>query len=234
MITRMLSDEELINATALVREAMVSSLPEPQVCTGEFSEQFEERIKKLKKTAERKAAWHRFAKGAVAAILFVVIGFSILFAFSTETRAAVVNWFKDTFNNQTTYWFSSREENVLPKYALTWVPKNYEIIYDDSLPDSRTQIYQLGDDISASFAFSYYQAKDDSPLMIYTGDGTYDVELVDVNGYYGEFYKSHSADTSHALVWLDEDNNTVLTILSYMSKDDVLRLANSVQIVEQP
>ena len=115
---------------------------------------------------------------------------------------------------------------------MTWVPDGYEIIYDDIQPNSRTVVFQLGDDISASFSFSYYSTEYDSPLIIHTEDGKYDVEEVDVNGNYGEFYRSHSAEESHALVWFNEKNNTVLTILSYLSKDDILLIAKYVEQIK--
>ena len=234
MITRMLSDEELINATALVREAMVSSLPEPQACTGEFSEQFEERIKKLKKKAERKAAWRRFAKGAVAAILFVVIGFSMLFAFSTETRAAVKLWFKESFESYTTYWFAETEVKAIPAYELTWIPEGYEKISDESFELMRSLVYQKGDNIAEAFIFDYYLADDNTILVI---ESLYDgqiVESVEVWGTYGELYLPTGPDDSCTLLWFDEPNSVVLSINALLKPDDVLRLANSVQIVEQP
>ena len=222
MIKRFITDEELTIATALVSESMLRALPDPEDCTGYFTVQFEARIEQLKKTVARKAVIWKYVKSVVAAVLVVLIGFSMLCAFNTEVRAAVVAWFKETFGTYTSYWFNTEENNVLPEYELTWVPDGYEIIYDDIQPNSRTVVFQLGDDISASFSFSYYSTEYDSPLIIHTEDGKYDVEEVDVNGNYGEFYRSHSAEESHALVWFNEKNNTVLTILSYLSKDDIL------------
>lgn len=230
MTKRFITDEDLAIATAMVSEAMLRSLPEPDECTGQFTAQFEEKIEKLKKVAARKVSWKKFARSAVAAVLVVLIGFSMLCVFNTEVRAAVVEWFKEAFGTYTTYWFNSSEEKVLPEYELTWVPDGYEIIIDDMLPDSRTLIYQFGDDISASFSFSYYLAEDDSPLTIRKFDGEYTIEEVYIDGCYGEFYMSHDASESHALVWLDENTNTVNTIISFLSKDEILDIANSIII----
>ena len=52
MIKRIITDEELICATASVRDGMLRTLPEPQDCGGEFSAQFEEKIRKAKKAAQ--------------------------------------------------------------------------------------------------------------------------------------------------------------------------------------
>lgn len=230
MTQRFITDDELTIAAAMVSEAMLRSLPEPEECTGQFSSQFEEKIEKLKKTAVRKANWKKFARSAVAAVLVVLISFSLLFAFNTEVRATVVTWFKEIFGTYTTYWFSSSEEKTLPEYELTWVPDGYEIIIDELLPDSRTIVYQLGDNVTESFVFSYCLAKEDSASTIYTFDDGYIIEEVSINGCHGEFYESVNELESHALVWLDEYTNTVNTIISYLSKDQMIEIANNITI----
>lgn len=195
MMRRIITDEELISATALVQESMLCTLPEPEDCTGEFSAQFEEKIRKLKKAAERKAAWRRFAKGAVAAVLVALISFSMLLAFSTETRAAVAGWFKEQFGTVTNYWTDANENTILPTYEETWIPDGYEVIQIEESGISRVVVYQLGDDISTAFVVDYSIATEDSPLFLYTFDDEYDVEQVTVNGYTGDFYIAHDPDS---------------------------------------
>lgn len=46
-IRRSFSDEELSKAAKLVREAMLSALPEPAECQREFSEGFQAKMDKL-------------------------------------------------------------------------------------------------------------------------------------------------------------------------------------------
>lgn len=229
MTKRFITDEELVIATNMVSEAMLRALPEPGDCTGHFTAQFEERIEKLMKTAARKASWKKFARGAVAAVLVALIGFSMLCAFNTEVRAAVVGWFKKTYEEYTSYWFSPENEDVLPEYELTWIPEGYELVIDDRLPESRTLVYQRGDDISASFIFSYCFAEADSQLLIYTFDDEYNVKTVTINGYPGDFHQAVNESESSSLVWLDEDKNTVNTIIAYLSEDEMLRIANHIK-----
>lgn len=232
MITRMISDEELVKATALVQAAMLASLPEPEDCTGEFSEQFEVRIDKLKKTAKRKASWRKFTKTAVAAVLVVLVGFAALLTFSTETRAAVRLWIRESFGNVTTYWFQESEVKTLPEYELTWVPENCERIYDESSDTGRVMLYQNGSDILDGFTFNYSLANDSSKLMVESLYGKQTIETVDVWGKQADFYPSSHPDDSHGLVWFDEPNGVVLYITSFYDLDDILRIANGVRIVE--
>lgn len=232
MTKRIITDEELISATTLVRDSMLRTLPEPEDCTGEFSAQFEEKIRKLKKTAERKAAWRRFAKGAVAAVLVVLISFSMLLAFSTETRAAVIGWFKEQFGTVTKYWTDANENTTLPTYEETWIPDGYEVIQVEDTGDVRLIVYQLGDDISNGFVIGYWIATEDSKLLVETFGDEYDIEQVTVNGYTGEFYIAQDPDNSSDLLWLDERTNTIISVGAYYDKVDMLRIANGIRLVE--
>ena len=232
MIKRIITDEEMISATALVRESMLRTLPEPENCTGAFSAQFEEKIKKLKKMAERKAAWRRFAKGAVAAMLFVLIGFSMLFAFSTETRAAVTGWFKEQLGVVTTYWTDANENTTLPTYEPTWIPDGYEVVQEENNGDVKLTVYQFGDDITNGFIIGYWIATEDSKLFLDTMGDDYDIEQVTVHGYNGEFYIAQDPDNSSDLLWLDERTNTIITVSGFYDKVDILRIANGIRLVD--
>ena len=232
MITRMISDEELVKATALVQAAMLASLPEPEDCTGEFSDQFEAKIENLKKTAKRKAAWRKFAKTAVAAVLVVLISFGMLCAVNTEVRASVVGWFKQQFGTVTKYWTDADEHTTLPTYEETWIPDGYEVIQIEEASFGRVVVYQLGDDISTAFVIDYSIATEDSPLHLYTFDGEYDIQQVTVNGYIGDFYIARDPDVSSALLWLDESTNTIINVMAYLDEEDMLRIAKGIRLVE--
>ena len=233
MIKRIITDEELIAATALVRESMLRTLPEPEDCTGEFSAQFEEKIRKLRKVAERKAAWRRFAKGAVAAMLFVLIGFSMLFAFSTETRAAVKIWFRESFGDLTTYSFHESELKPVPTYELTWIPEGCELIRNEGSEYLRAMVYQNDDNISDGFIFNYSIATDHSKLYVQSLSGEQTIETVDVWGTQGDLYiPADPTNDAYLLVWFDEPNSVVLMINTFLEPDDILRIANGVRIVE--
>lgn len=232
MIKRIITDEELISATALVRESMLRTLPEPENCTGAFSAQFEEKIKKLKKTAERKAAWRRFAKGVVAAVLVVLISFSMLLAFSTETRAAVTGWFKEQLGVVTTYWTDANENTTLPTYEATWIPDGYEVVQEEISDTVNLTVYQFGDDVTNGFIIGYWIATEDSKLFVDTLGHDYDVEQVTVHGYNGEFYIAQDLDNSSDLMWLDERTNTIVTVSGFYDKVDILKIANGIRLVE--
>lgn len=232
MRSRILSDQELSLAAGAVRDAMLHTLPQPQECTGTFSSQFEEKIEHLKHTESRKESRHRIVRGAAAAVLAVLLGLSMLVAFNTDVHAAVVKWFKETFGTYTTYWFDTEEEKTLPEYELTWVPEGYEVTRDLLSKTSRHIEFQNPKNELDVFIVSFCMPQPDSPLFIDTFDSEYAIEEVNINGYYGEFYRSLDAAESHALVWLDENTNTAITILAFFSKEEILQIANNVELVE--
>lgn len=155
MTKRFITDDELTIAAAMVSEAMLRALPEPEECTGQFSAQFEERIEKLKKSAEGKANWRKVGRRAVAAVLVVLIGLSMPFMFNTEVRATVLNWFKETFETYTTYWFTSNDTAELPQYELKWLPDGCELISEVSYDEVYGAVYVCDSDIAGGFTFDY-------------------------------------------------------------------------------
>lgn len=232
MTMRFITDEELVIATTMVSEAMLRALPEPEECTGQFTAQFEEKIEKLKKTAASKANWKKFAQSAVAAVLVVLIGFSMLCVFNTEVRAAVVTWFKETFGTYTTYRFTSEDQNELPDYELTWIPDGYELIREDSYEQMYGAVYLRENNIIDGFTFDYSIANNDTQMSIHSNYGQYHSEAVNISGKHGELYLSNNANDANALIWFDEDNNIVFSITSYMDASVILHIANNVKIVD--
>ena len=82
------------------------------------------------------------------------------------------------------------------------------------------------------FTFDYGFIQDDSPLTIdYSGlDVT--IQDVTVNGCPGKLYISFELDESHALVWIDEANNVVFTMTSFLEPDVMLHIAGSTKLVK--
>ena len=232
MTMRFITDEELAIATTMVSEAMLRALPEPEECTGQFTAQFEEKIEKLKKTAVRKANWRKFAKSAVAAILVVLIGFSMLCAFNTEVRAAVVTWFKETFETYSTYWFTSEEQTELPVYELTWIPDGYELIREDSYGQMYGAVYLRESNIMDGFTFDYSIADNDTQMTIQSHYGQHHSNSVNIGVNYGELYLSDNVNEANALIWFDEEHSIMFSITSYMDSETILQIASNVKLAD--
>lgn len=232
MITRFISDEDMVIATTLVSESMLNTLPEPEDCMGQFSKHFEERIEELKKAAVRRASWRKLVRSAVVMILTVMITFSLLCTLNIEVRAAVSTWFKEMFGTFTTYWFTSDKDIHLPEYELTWIPEGYEIVFEEAYEQTYGSVYQRGSSVMDSFTFDYNIATDDMKLTVQSLHGSIETMQVDINGQYGEFYLASNPADTNTLAWFDEDNNVVFIITSYLDQQEILHIANSVKLVK--
>lgn len=230
MTKRFITDDELTIATAMVSEAMLRSLPEPEECTGQFTTQFEEKIEKLKKEAARKANWKKFAKSVVAAVLVALIGFSMLCVFNTEVRATVINWFKETFETYTTYWFTSNDTAELPQYELKWLPDGCKLISEVSYDEAYGAVYECNSEITGGFTFDYLFANVETQLTVESHYGESNATFISVNGHYGELYESENTDDANILVWFDEENDVVFTITSHMDPEIIMLIASNVKI----
>lgn len=231
MILRKFSENELKLAAAQVRGAMLSSLPEPQDCTGQFSEEFERKIQNLRQQHAKKESTRQVRSRIAAALLVILIGVSLLMTVSPQARANVRAWIKKTFGTQTEYWFQGDKGGVLPEYELTWIPEGFEKIREEPLRKSLTLVYQRGDDETDAFFVDYSLAEKDSYLIWDPLVFEYEMEIVSIQGNYGELYISEEETRGHCLIFLDEENDVVFTISAFLDPQDILHIADGIKLV---
>lgn len=229
MMSCYFSESELKKATALVRIAMLDSLPEPDECKYEFSEEFRLKIEELKSAQKKQQQLRRQLIAAVAAFFIAV---TMLFTFNAEVRATVITWFKEVFSMHTIYWFSGEPVDKLPVFELTDVPEGFICIYDEALINSRSMLYQNERNPSEVFSFEYSFLQADSPLTISYPDTDFTVTEVIVDGCIGDLYVSSDPSESHALIWVDEVNDVVFTITVLGDPNVMLHIAESIELVK--
>ena len=231
MILGKISDNQLKLAAAQVRGAMLSSLPEPQDCAGQFTEEFERKIQNLKQQQAKKESARQVQRRIAAALITLLIGVSLLLTVSPQARANVRAWIKKTFGTYTQYWFQGEKGGVLPEYELTWIPEGYEMVREEPFRDTQTLVYQRGNDETDAFVFSYRPAKKDSYLILDTLGFEYEIEIVSIHGNYGELYISQDETQSHGVIWLDEENNVAFTLTAFLDPQDILHIADGIKLV---
>lgn len=230
MSKKFISDQDLQNAAATLRNSMLESLP--QNPEGQFSEEFETKIIQLKNTHRKNEARVQYIKRLAAVAAVFVLITSLFFSVNTEARAAVSSWFLEVFDSYSIFWFRGEKPAELPVFELTDIPEEYECVYDEILSNSRTMLYVNPENELDGFTFDYGFIQDDSPLTIeYVGLDVI-IKDVTVNGYPGKLYISSEPDESHALVWVDESNNVVFTMTSFLDPDIMLHIAGSTKLVK--
>lgn len=212
MIIKHILDNELQKACAMVRCSMLDSFPEN--LDGQFSDEFLKRIEVLRVTKQRIEKQQLLRKRFASAVAAFIIAITMLLSLNTEVRAAVATWFKEVYETFTTYWFTPETQNILPTFELTAVPEGYICIYDETLSNSRSMLYQNEKDQSDIFSIRYALLQADAPLTVSYPDTDFVFLKIEVNEYSGELYISKNPDESHALIWVDESNRVVFTITS--------------------
>lgn len=231
MILGKFSENQLKLAAAQVRGAMLSSLPEPQDCAGQFSEEFERKIRNLKQQHRKRESARQVRRRIAAALIALLIGVSVLMTISPQARANVRAWIKKTFGTYTQYWFQGEKGGVLPEYELTWIPEGFEKVREESIRKSRAVVYQRGENETDAFVVNYRLAEKDSYLIWDPLGFEYKVETVSVQGNHGELYISLEETRGHCLIFLDEENDVVFTISAFLSPQDILHIAEGIKLV---
>lgn len=230
MIIKHILDNELQKACAMVRCSMLDSFPEN--LDGQFSDEFLKRIEVLRVTKQRIEKQQLLRKRFASAVAAFIIAITMLLSLNTEVRAAVATWFKEVYETFTTYWFTPETQNILPTFELTAVPEGYICIYDETLSNSRSMLYQNEKDQSDIFSIRYALLQADAPLTVSYPDTDFVFLKIEVNEYSGELYISKNPDESHALIWVDESNRVVFTITSLGNPNDMVHIASLLELVK--
>lgn len=228
MIIKHISDRELQRATVKVRCSMLESLPDNP--DGQFSENFLKRIDELRVVKRRIEKRQNIRKRFATAVAAFIIAMTMLLSLNTEVRAAVAIWFKEVYETFTTYWFAPQTKNALPIFELSEVPEGYICIYDETLSNSRSMVYQKEKDQTDIFSIRYALLQADAPLTVSYPDTDFVFSKIEVNGCAGELYISKNPDESHALIWVDESNEVVFTITSLGDPNDMLHIASLLEL----
>lgn len=230
MIIKHISDNELQKACTMVRCSMLDSFPEN--LDGQFSDEFLKRIDELRVAKQRIEKQQLFRKRFATAVAAFIIAMTMLLSLNTEVRAAVVTWFKDVYETFTTYWFTPETQNNLPTFELTEIPEGFICIYDETLSNSRSMLYQNEKDQSDIFSIRYAFLQADAPLTASYPSSDFDSVETEVNGGSADLYISQKPSESHALVWIDEQNGVVFTITAFGDPNDMLHMASLLELVK--
>lgn len=228
MIIKHISDKELQKACAMVRCSMLDSFPENFY--EQFSDEFLKRIDELRVAKQRFEKQQLFRKRFATAVAAFIIAMTMLLSLNTEVRAAVGTWFKEVYETFTTYWFTPETQNDLPTFELSEMPEGYVCIYDETLSNSRSMLYQNEKDQTDIFSIRYALLQADAPLTVSYPDTDFVFSMIEVNGCAGELYISKNPDESHALIWVDESNGVVFTITSLGDPNDMLHIASLLEL----
>ena len=193
-----------------------------------FSLQFERKIKKLKRKADHPLFYH--AMHRVASILLaLLIGASAWLVVDTEARAAVLGWIKDIYENFIIYQFDEKAEESVPAndYRPAWIPDGYTEFFVDMSTENKSVIY--ANETGEMLKFSYVHNPSETFWAIDLSH--LEKSTTKVGEFPADLFISSSSDVASCILW-SLPNNTQFFVSAFLDEDNLVRVAESVQIVE--
>ncbi len=226
----MITEEMLCAAAARSCEIYVAYLergydPENQ---HEFSLQFEKKIKKLKRKADHPVFYHT-TKRIASIVLAILISGGVWLAVDIEARAAFFGWIKEVYESYFVYRFEDDAvSNINPSsYRPTWLPSGYTEFYVDETENTVAIVY--ADEEGRMLKLNYIQNPNETDWFVKTEQ--VEIESATINGKPAELFISKDSETANAIIWTSDDN-TAFYLSAFLSKADLIKVAESVQVIE--
>lgn len=226
----MVTEEMLCAAAARSCEIYVAYLergydPENQ---HEFSLQFEKKIKKLKRKADHPVFYHT-TKRIASIVLAILISGGVWLAVDIEARAAFFGWIKEVYESYFVYRFEDDAvSNINPSsYRPTWLPSGYTEFYVDETENTVAIVY--ADEEGRMLKLNYIQNPNETDWFVKTEQ--VEIESATINGKPAELFISKDSETANAIIWTSDDN-TAFYLSAFLSKADLIKVAESVQVIE--
>lgn len=226
----MITDKMMQEAAEELYQALLTSLPDENQCSYQFSERFERRMKRLIRRAEHPLR-HRILQRVASITLVLFLGFVTLLAISPSVRAAVFGWVREQYDSFAAYYFEGAPQNTdnLIAYELGSISLEYEEI-NRLVTECETTIYYLESSSGKIMTFTYTHESDSFKYHIKQDDAI--IEKAIVNGCDADVYCFSDEKQSNVIIWVDRTTHTLFRISAFMDKDDLISLASSVKKLE--
>ncbi len=220
----MITDELLQEAAFEVDQAMLDALPETSDCVHNFSDTFNRKIRKLSRHAEHIVAY-RWAKRVACILITLLLSCSAFFLCNTEVRAEFAGWIKESFEGLYHYFIPQNiQSGKHNAYKLDWLPDNYDEVDVFTTGSGSTSIYL--NDAGQMLQFSYQHASEENQLFI--GGDDYIKQEISIGNTVAEIYYATDQTQSNAILWTDSESNTLFFISGFLSKDELVKMAQNV------
>ena len=228
----MISNFLLRQATEEYHEESMSAIPAENEIDHIFSDRFEKNMKSVIKKNHHPQLKRVLRIAASFALVILVAGGSVM-ALSPSARAAVIGWLfgqEGTIFSYTSMGEGS-EADVYYKYELPQIPEGYflwqEIVDEDQC------IILYGEEETGHLLKITATPNDGNRAMylVTTSEERATVQIGDITA---DFYLSESEDVSSGLAWVDPENDYLICLDGFFSKEELIELAASLVKTEVP
>lgn len=227
----MITDEMLRKAAGEADDALQKEAESLEECTHQFSGGFERKMKKLIWRANH-LNLYRVRKIAVCIILMLLVGGSAVLTFNATAenmlvRNKFIGWMKIQGESDVHYYarkhISAKE---MKSYRLGYIPEGYEEV---ERYEKESEVWICYVDSEGRYLHFSYMNNSSNRHVFVTQLEQLKQESVRVAGNPADFYESQDEDISSDLIWVDEDTRIFFSISGYFSREELIRLAESVQ-----
>ena len=226
-----ITDEMLYQHAAEARDIWLDTLPkDDELPEHPFSDVFMASFEAMKtqEKVQRKKKNSRPLRRVAAVFLAALIGSGTWLGVDVEARAAFIGWVREFAGDSVVYnYVGEVPERDISNYHCSWLPDGMEAIEVDASDTSGLVVYTSAENDFAVFSYSYMHSG--TALHLFpSGDELIHTEM-QINGMHADIYEEPGENASSSIVWFDEANQTFFDINGNLSKNETIRMAESVQ-----
>ena len=224
----MITNEMISTAAEEANQMLLDSLPCSDTFKHKFSAKFERKIKHQISKANHPMRY-RFLKQVAGFLLVLFISGIALLTLNSEVRASFIGWIREQYETLFSYQFIGESFNPdgLKSYELRVIPEGYSEIDKQHSELDGFAVYMNDNGDILQFVYS----GDYENVALYINHVDYEKTKTHVNEYEADLYLSNNPDSSHAIVWIDTEQNIAFLISGFFFFFTLINLAEN--IIEQ-
>lgn len=230
MTSAVITEDELRTAVIGYAEAWANSEPsegEDHVFSARYEEQ-KKRVIALASKVRLGKGRHRMLRKIASLLIVAALAFGIIMAVSPKAFAAVRSWSISIYNKLVDYIFDhTGSDQARDAQEPSWLPNGYKKTDDIESDTGRIIVYTDAANDSA-IVLNYSKMEETDLINIDHLGEDIDPEEVLIKGIKCHFYPATENSGGSELVWVNEAAGLVIVINSELSREDVVRLAESI------
>lgn len=218
----MITEEMMKQAAKEAGNIITDSLQTQEEYRYEFSKTFENNMENILQKAKHKKRKRLYKQVACYLAIFVVAGSSFLML-NQEARATFLYWLRGQYNGYMEYRYTGDGSAQQKAYVLTYIPEGYYEKEISEMEGMNIAIYH--NDLGNQIAFMSSSGTDAISLFI----SDENAQEVMVGNIKADYYQAEADDENSVIVWYSEDRTTIFSISAALSKEEIVKIAESVE-----
>jgi len=210
----------------------MSAIPTENEIDHVFSDRFENNMRSVIKNNNHPQLKRVLRMAASFALVILVASGSVM-ALSPTARAAVMGWLFG--QDGTTFSYTSMgeesESDVYYKYELPQIPEGY-YLWQEIVDESQSILLYAEEE--TGHLLKVTGAPNDGTSAMFLLTTTDEKSTVQIGDVTADFYLSESEDISSGLAWVDPENDYLICLDGFFSKEELIAMAESLVKTEVP